>query len=211
MLRIGHLGIVDEQARKLLDLRDHDSSSAYGSTNTHLNEPAARSPAVAPISRSFGDIIAAANLVMKFVQVLYYSQQVSRGGEDYQVAMTELVSLPHELILISDSLQLDTVAGLGVVIRQSAAAEIACCYAEMRRFLAKTEGVAAKGVAGVLNKVWWAASEAKELRSPRAAVSRHRAALGVLIDASNLFALPYIPRGIALNIMMQNYFDDDAG
>ncbi|KAJ6590719.1 hypothetical protein DFH09DRAFT_1274138 [Mycena vulgaris] len=138
---------------------------------------------------SFGDIIAAADLAMKIVQVLYYSQQVS---EDYQGAMTKLVSLHHELILISDSLQLDTAAGLGAVARQSAAAEIACCYTEMRRFLAKTEGVAARGMAGVLNKVWWAASEAKELRSLRAAVSRHRATLSVLIGASNLFALPYI-------------------
>ncbi|KAJ6529183.1 hypothetical protein DFH09DRAFT_1185384 [Mycena vulgaris] len=132
---------------------------------------------------SFGDILAVAELAMKIVQVLYYRQQVS---EDYQGAMTELVSLHHELILISDAIQLDTSDGIGALARQSAAAEIACCYAEMRRFLAKTEGVAAKGMAGVLNKVWRAAFEAKELRSLRAAVARHRATLSVLIGASNL-------------------------
>ncbi|KAJ6590707.1 hypothetical protein DFH09DRAFT_1423690 [Mycena vulgaris] len=132
---------------------------------------------------SFGDILAVAELAMKIVQVLYYSSTVS---EDYQGAMAELVSLHHELVLISDAIQLDTSAGLGAVARQSAAAEIACCYAEMRRFLEKTESITAKGMARALTKVWWAASEAKELRSLRAAVSRHRASLNVLIGASNL-------------------------
>ncbi|KAJ7487848.1 hypothetical protein FB451DRAFT_1225686 [Mycena latifolia] len=132
---------------------------------------------------SLGDIISAGELAMKIVQVLYYS---SKSSEEYQDAMTELVSLHHELVLISDAIQLDTSAGLGVVARQSATAEIACCYAEMQRFLAKTEGVTAKGMAGILNKVWWVASEEKELKLLRAAVSRRRAALNVMLGSSNL-------------------------
>ncbi|KAJ7695353.1 hypothetical protein B0H17DRAFT_1198596 [Mycena rosella] len=132
---------------------------------------------------SFGDIVTAAELAMKIVKVLYYSPKAS---EDYQGVLTELVSLHHELVLINDAIQLDTSAGLGAVARESVLTEVACCHIEMQRFLAKTEGVTAKGITGILNKVWWAASEEKDLRSLRAAISRRRAALGVLIGSSNL-------------------------
>jgi hypothetical protein len=143
-------------------------------------------PTMAFTMGSFGDIVTAAEMALKIVQVLYYSSNTS---EHYQEAMTELVSLHHELVVISDAFRLD---GLGEVARESAVGEIARCYAEMRRFLDKTKGVTAKGVTGILNKVWWAASEEKELRSLRAAISRHRAALSVLVASANLFASPVI-------------------
>ncbi|KAJ7135872.1 hypothetical protein C8R44DRAFT_389655 [Mycena epipterygia] len=132
---------------------------------------------------SFGDIVTAAEMAMKIVQVLYYSQKAS---EDYQGALAELVALHHELILIHDAVQLDASSGLGEVARQHLTTAVARCHAEMQRFLDKTKGVTAKGMTGILNKVWWAASEEKELRSLRAAVSRHRAALSLLIGSSNL-------------------------
>ncbi|KAJ7135880.1 hypothetical protein C8R44DRAFT_769219 [Mycena epipterygia] len=132
---------------------------------------------------SFGDIVTAAEMAMKIVQVLYYSQKAS---EDYQGALTELVALHHELILIDDAVQLDASSGLGEVARQRLTTEVARCYADMQRFLDKTKGITAKGMTGILNKVLWAASEEKELRSLRAAVSRHRAALSLLIGSSNL-------------------------
>ncbi|KAJ7027999.1 hypothetical protein C8F04DRAFT_70544 [Mycena alexandri] len=132
---------------------------------------------------SFGDIVTAAEMALRIVQVLYES---SGASEDYQNAMAELLSLHHELILINDAVQLDATSGLGEIVRQSVALEVARCYADMQQFLDKTKGVGAKGIVGVLSKVWWAASEAKELRVLRAAVARHRAALGILIGSSNL-------------------------
>ncbi|KAJ7788409.1 hypothetical protein B0H14DRAFT_2948864, partial [Mycena olivaceomarginata] len=120
---------------------------------------------------------------MKIVQILYYSP---RASEDYQDALTELVSLHHELVLISDIIRLDTASGPGELIRHNVAEEVRRCRAEMQRFLDKTKGVAATGVAGVLSKVWWAASEQRELRVLRDAVARRRAALSVLIGSSNL-------------------------
>ncbi|KAJ7848582.1 hypothetical protein B0H14DRAFT_2767246 [Mycena olivaceomarginata] len=117
---------------------------------------------------SFGDLVTAADLAMKIVQVLYYSPSAS---EDYQGALSELVSLHHELVIISDAIQLaDTASGPGALIRHRVA----------------EEGVAATGVVGVLSKVWWAASEQRELRVLRDAVARRRAALSILIGSSNL-------------------------
>ncbi|KAJ7727756.1 hypothetical protein B0H16DRAFT_1590133 [Mycena metata] len=132
---------------------------------------------------SFGDIVTAAEMALRIVQVLYES---SGAPEDYQNAMAELVSLHHELILINDAVQLDATSGLGEIVRQSVTMEVARCYADMQQFLDKTKAVGAKGIVGALSKVWWAASEAKELRALRAAVARHRAALGILIGSSNL-------------------------
>jgi predicted amino acid dehydrogenase len=66
----------------------------------------------------------------------------------------------------------------------------------MQRFLDKTKGVAATGVVGVISKVWWAASEQRELRVLRDAVARRRAALSVLIGSSNLFVSLCIERYI---------------
>ncbi|KAJ6588761.1 hypothetical protein B0H19DRAFT_1101031 [Mycena capillaripes] len=136
---------------------------------------------------SFGDVVTAAELAMKIVQVLYYS---SRATEDYTGAMAELVSLHHELILINDAIQLDTTPGLGDLVRESVVTEVAQCRADMQRFLDKTKGVGATGVVGILNKFWWAASEEKELRALRAGIARHRAALSLLIGSSNLFDFP---------------------
>ncbi|KAJ7788399.1 hypothetical protein B0H14DRAFT_2948814 [Mycena olivaceomarginata] len=133
---------------------------------------------------SFGDLVTAADLAMKIVQILYYSPSAS---EDYQGALSELVSLHHELVIMSDAIQLaDTASGPGALIRHRVAEEVRRCRAEMQRFLDKTKGVAATGVAGVLSKVWWAASEQRELRVLRDAVARRRAALSVLIGSSNL-------------------------
>ncbi|KAJ7848572.1 hypothetical protein B0H14DRAFT_2767192, partial [Mycena olivaceomarginata] len=114
---------------------------------------------------SFGD------LRLKIVQILYYSP---RASEDYQDALTELVSLHHELVLISDIIQPDIASGPGGLIRHNVAEEVRRCRAEMQRFLDKTKGV------------WWAASEQRELRVLRDAVARRRAALSVLIGSSNL-------------------------
>ncbi|KAJ7752470.1 hypothetical protein DFH07DRAFT_774410 [Mycena maculata] len=125
---------------------------------------------------SFGDIVTAAEMALKIVQVLYYSPNAS---DEYQGALAELVSLHHELTLINDAIQLDAASGPAM------ATELAGCYAAMQRFLKKTEGMGSTGVVGILNKVWWAASEEKELMSLRGAISRHRAALGVLISSSN--------------------------
>ncbi|KAJ6571642.1 hypothetical protein B0H19DRAFT_1255600 [Mycena capillaripes] len=93
--------------------------------------------------------------------------------------------LHHELILINNAIQLDTSSGLGALVRESVATEVARCHADMQRFLDKTKAVAATGVVGILNKVWWAASEEKELRALRAGVAR-KAALSLLIGSSNL-------------------------
>ncbi|KAF7350363.1 hypothetical protein MVEN_01341000 [Mycena venus] len=132
---------------------------------------------------SFGDLVTAAELAMKIVQVLYYSPKAS---EEYQGVMAELVSLHHELILINDAIRLDTSSGPGELIRYSVAMEVTRCRDEMQRFLDKTKDVAATGMVGILNKVWWAASEQKELRALRESVARRRAALSVLIGLSNL-------------------------
>ncbi|KAF8189801.1 hypothetical protein K438DRAFT_1832116 [Mycena galopus ATCC 62051] len=132
---------------------------------------------------SFGDLVTAADLAMKIVQILYDSP---RASEDYQDALTELVSLHRELVLINDAVQLDTSSGPGELIRYNVAQEIKRCQAEMQRFLDKTKRVAATGMMGVLSKVWWAASEQKELRVLRDSVARRRAALGVLVGSSNL-------------------------
>jgi hypothetical protein len=143
---------------------------------------------------SFGDIITAAGLAMKIVQVLYYSP---RASEDYQDAMAELVSLHHELILINDAIHLDTSSGPGELVRHNVAMEVGRCHADMQRFLDKNQGVAATGMVGILNKVWWAASEQKELRALRDSVARHRAALSVLMASSNLSASP-LSEGVSL-------------
>jgi len=132
---------------------------------------------------SFGDLVAAADLAMRIVQILYYSPKAS---EEYQGALAELVSLHHELILINDAIHLDTSSGPGELIRHNVVMEVGRCQAEMQRFLDKTQGVAATGMVGILNKVWWAASEQKELRVLRDSVTRRRAALSVLIGSSNL-------------------------
>jgi hypothetical protein len=80
---------------------------------------------------SFGDIITAAGLAMKIVQVLYYSP---RASEDYQDAMAELVSLHHELILINDAIHLDTSSGPGELVRHNVAMEVGRCrYAAVPR------------------------------------------------------------------------------
>ncbi|KAJ7151230.1 hypothetical protein C8R46DRAFT_1229496 [Mycena filopes] len=130
---------------------------------------------------SFGDIVAAAELALKIVQVLYESP---KSWQDYQDAMAELVSLHHELVLISDAVHL--ASEIGAVVCRAVAAEVARCYTDMQRFLEKTQGVGAKGLVGALNRVWWAATEEKELRVLRAAVARHRSALGLLLGSSNL-------------------------
>jgi hypothetical protein len=142
---------------------------------------------------SFGDLVTAADLAMKIVQILYYSP---RASEDYQDALTELVSLHHELVLISDIIQPDITSGPGGLIRHNVAEEVRRCRAEMQRFLDKTKGVAATGVVGVISKVWWAASEQRELRVLRDAVARRRAALSVLIGSSNLFVSVGVERHI---------------
>ncbi|KAF7324262.1 hypothetical protein MSAN_02529000 [Mycena sanguinolenta] len=116
-------------------------------------------------------------MAMKIVQVLYDSP---RALEDYQDAMTELVSLHRELVLVNDSIQLAASSGLNELI----AGEVRGCLVEMQGFLDKTKGVAATGMVGVFSKVWWATSE-KELRVLRESVARRRASLSILLSSSN--------------------------
>ncbi|KAF7349334.1 Helo-like-N domain-containing protein [Mycena sanguinolenta] len=136
---------------------------------------------------SFGDLVAAAGLAMKIVQVLYDSPRVL---EDYQDAMTELVSLHRELVLINDAIQLATPSGTSDLIRQSVAGEARGCLAEMQRFLDKTKGVAETGMVGIFSRVLWATSEKKELRVLRESVARRRASLNILLSSSNLRVIP---------------------
>ncbi|KAJ6492992.1 hypothetical protein C8R45DRAFT_1135842 [Mycena sanguinolenta] len=92
---------------------------------------------------SFGDIVTAAGLAMRIVQVLYDSP---RALEDHQDAMTELVSLHRELVLINDTIQLATTSRTGELIRRNVAGEVRGCLVEMQRFLDKTKGVAVTGM-----------------------------------------------------------------
>ncbi|KAJ6492984.1 hypothetical protein C8R45DRAFT_1073062 [Mycena sanguinolenta] len=97
---------------------------------------------------SFGDIVTAAGLAMRIVQVLYDSP---RALEDYQDAMTELVSLHRELVLINDTIQLAATSRTGELIRRNVAGEVRGCLVEMQRFLDKTKGVAETGMVGVFS------------------------------------------------------------
>ncbi|KAF7349322.1 hypothetical protein MSAN_01721700 [Mycena sanguinolenta] len=128
---------------------------------------------------SFGDLVTAAGLAMRIVQVLYDSPRVL---EDYQDVMTELVSLHRELVLINDVIQFAASSGINELV----AGEVRGCLVEMQRFLDKTKGVAATGMVGVFSKVWWAASEKKELRMLRESVARRRASLSILVSSANL-------------------------
>ncbi|KAF7349320.1 hypothetical protein MSAN_01721500 [Mycena sanguinolenta] len=128
---------------------------------------------------SFGDLVTAASLAMKIVQVLYDSPRVL---EDYQDAMTELVSLHRELVLINDAIQLAASSEINELV----AGEVRGCLAEMQRFLDKTKGVTATGMVGVFSKVRWAASEKKELRVLRESVSRRRASISIFVSLANL-------------------------
>ncbi|KAF7349325.1 hypothetical protein MSAN_01722000 [Mycena sanguinolenta] len=155
---------------------------------SHLHFPDPSYPAflLFPMSfstASFGDLATAAGLAMRIVQVLYDSPRVL---EDYQNAMTELISLHHELVLINDAIQLATSSGTSDLIRQNVAGEVRGCLAEMQHFLDRTKGVAATGMMGVFSKVWWAASEKKELRVLRESVARRRASLSIFLSSSNL-------------------------
>ncbi|KAJ6492986.1 hypothetical protein C8R45DRAFT_1073063 [Mycena sanguinolenta] len=132
---------------------------------------------------SFGDLVTAAGLAMRIVQVLYDSPRVL---EDYQDAMAELVSLHRELVLINDTIQLAATSRTGEFVRRNVAGEVRGCLVEMQRFLEKTKGVAATGMVGVFSKVWWAASEKKELRVLRDSVARRRASLNLFLSSSNL-------------------------
>ncbi|KAJ6560320.1 hypothetical protein B0H19DRAFT_113701 [Mycena capillaripes] len=135
-------------------------------------------PAFALAFGSFGDILAAVQIVIKLIVLL----RDGRRSYEWDETERELKSLGTDLanltlIPIDDSLQSSLIM-LSVAARIKE--EVQRCHLTILRFFEKT-----KASNGLIQKILWAASEERALASFRLRIIERRTALGVVVGMLN--------------------------
>lgn len=126
---------------------------------------------------SFGDILATVQLAIKIAILL---RQRDTPSTECKKTEAELKSLSGDLDLAHLALQRMPTSPLFPFVAKRLHDEVSRSHELMARFFTKITAPR-----GLWDKVWWAASQEKELAAFRAQVIERRTALGLIVDFMN--------------------------
>ncbi|KAF8145263.1 hypothetical protein K438DRAFT_2099735 [Mycena galopus ATCC 62051] len=130
---------------------------------------------------SVGDIVVSIQLV---INIVYFLRHHGRPSTECAEKEKEVKSLGSDLNLAKFTLQRTPASSLSFFVEQRLQNEVRRCHSMMARFYARTTDSDS-----LWQKVWWAASQEKQLGIFRAQVIERRTALGVVVNFINSGAL----------------------